>query len=90
MEQNTLVLDTGNSFFNNRISSNKETLARALTEAVKSAEPLRIEIFLTGSGNPDQTAPLPPLVSEAISVFGSELIDLRKGKNSHEHSKGDS
>jgi len=88
-EQNTLRLDTGNSFFNNRIFTNREALARALDEAVKSSEPLRIEVVVSGVGAKSDTASLPPLVSEAMAVFGSEVIDVRKQRKAHDPPKGE-
>ena len=88
VEQGTLVLDTGNSFFNNRIATNREALARALGDAVKSTDPLRIEVVSPGQGTGPESVP-PPLVSEAMSVFGSEVIGVRTQKNTHEAPKGD-
>ncbi|MDA8111213.1 MAG: DNA polymerase III subunit gamma/tau [Nitrospiraceae bacterium] len=79
-EQGTLLLDTGNSFFNNRIASNREALGRALSEAVRSPEPLRVETpgsGPSGGGLAEKTAPPPPLVSEAAAIFGSEIIGVR-------------
>lgn len=79
-EQGTLLLDTGNSFFNNRIASNRETLGRALSEAVRSPEPLRVETPTSGTsggGPAGKTTPPPPLVSEAAAIFGSEIIGVR-------------
>jgi DNA polymerase-3 subunit gamma/tau len=91
-EQGTLVLDTGNSFFNNRIASNRDALARALSEAVQSPAPLRIEVPIPGSGGDgvgSKTLPPPPLVSEAATLFGSEVIGVRSGKTQTEHKQGD-
>ena len=91
-EQGTLLLDTGNSFFNNRIASNRETLARALSEAVQSPEPLRIETPIPGAGGDgpaSRTHPAPPLVSEAALLFGSEIIGVRSDKPQPEHRQGD-
>lgn len=87
IEQGTITLDTGNPFFNNRIAQNSESLARALTEAVKSTELLRLDVSSGGKSPSAQTAPPPPLVSEALSLFGSEVIGTRKGREAGE-SKG--
>jgi DNA polymerase-3 subunit gamma/tau len=88
VEQGTLVLDTGNSFFNNRILTNRDALAQALGDAVKSTVPLRIEVVSPEQGTGPDSVP-PPLVSEAMSVFGSEVIGVRKQKNTQEPPKGD-
>lgn len=103
-EKDTLFLDTGNSFFNNRIQANKEALARALSQAVKSTEPLRIE---TPSGNssgpapgktpgssPSKTItndgrPLPPLVADSVAVFNSEVLEVRSPRASHDNTQGE-
>lgn len=91
-EQGTLLLDTGNSFFNNRIASNREALGRALSEAVQSPEPLRIETPSSGPGGGGMTGtttPPPPLVSEATALFGSEIIGIRTRKNTPETQQGE-
>ncbi|MHB8369436.1 MAG: DNA polymerase III subunit gamma/tau [Leptospirales bacterium] len=103
-EKDTLFLDTGNSFFNNRIQANKEALARALSQAVKSSEPLRIETpsaTPTGASPgksrgsaPPGTAkndgrPLPPLVAESVTVFNSEVLEVRSPRAPHDHTQGE-
>ena len=91
-EQGTLLLDTGNSFFNNRIATNRDLLARALSEAVGSTQPLRIETPAPGAGGEGpaaKTFPAPPLVSEAAMLFGSEVIGVRPGKPQTDHRQGD-
>lgn len=92
IEQNTLYLDTGNSFFNTRIQSSRDPLAKALSLAIKSPEPLRIETptlsrkgnstgqitsEIASSGDKRERRNLPPLVSDAVSLFGSEVLDVR-------------
>ena len=91
-EQGTLLLDTGNSFFNNRIATNRDLLARALSEAVGSPQPLRIETPAPGAGGEGpaaKTFPAPPLVTEAAMLFGSEVIGVRPGKPQTDHRQGD-
>lgn len=91
-EQGTLLLDTGNSFFNNRIASNREALGRALSEAVRSPEPLRVETpgsGPSGGGSAEKTAPPPPLVSEAAAIFGSEIIGVRSPNTPLESHQGE-
>ena len=92
IEQNTLYLDTGNSFFNTRIQASRDPLAKALSLAIKSPEPLRIETptlsrkgissgqispEIASSGDKRERRNLPPLVSDAVSLFGSEVLDVR-------------
>ncbi|MGC8529866.1 MAG: DNA polymerase III subunit gamma/tau [Leptospirillia bacterium] len=92
IEQNTLYLDTGNSFFNTRIQASRDPLAKALSLVIKSPEPLRIETPTParkgGSSGPlspematardkQEGRNLPPLVSDAVSLFGSEVLDIR-------------
>ena len=92
VEQNTLYLDTGNSFFNTRIQASRDPLAKALSLAIKSPEPLRIETpalprkgissgqmspEIASSGDKREGRNLPPLVSDAVFLFGSEVLDVR-------------
>lgn len=91
-EQDCLLLDTGNSFFNNRITTNRETLGRALSEAVQSPSTIKVDTPSQGSGPPGKggkTLPPPPLVSEAATLFGSEIIGVRTKKHSPEDQSGD-
>ena len=100
LEQDTLYLDTGNTFFNSRIQTSRDPLAKALSLAIKSPVPLRIETPSIskgqGSSSPmsSETTPLaskapgqtlPPLVSDAVSLFGSEVLDIRSPKADRPH-----
>ena len=76
-DHDTLILDTGNPFFNSRIDGHSGPLARAITEAVRSPHLLRIEVVSPTSRTEKSGSPAPPIVSEARAVFGSEVIGLR-------------
>ncbi len=100
LEQDTLYLDTGNIFFNSRIQSGRDPLAKALSLAIKSPVPLRIETpanpknsaasgqstpETASSGTSGEDRPIPPLVSDAVTLFGSKVLDIRSPKADRQH-----